>query len=86
MDCTVKPGRTYRYYTGEPLYPFGFGLSYTDFDIQEVNWPKNPSLMTDGSNTLNFTLSIENIGDYDGDEVIMAYYKPSESVGSPLLS
>ena len=29
FDMTAKPGRTYRYYTGKPLYPFGYGLSYT---------------------------------------------------------
>lgn len=30
---TGSPGRTYRFYTGEPLWPFGFGLSFTQFEL-----------------------------------------------------
>lgn len=33
MNMTDYPGRTYRYYTKKPIYPFGFGLSYTEFNF-----------------------------------------------------
>merc|ERR1719235_2492136 len=33
FDMSKPPGRTYRYFTGTPLWPFGFGLSYTDFSL-----------------------------------------------------
>ena len=39
MDMTAPPGRSYRYYSGEPLWPFGFGLSYTTF---ELAWSPRP--------------------------------------------
>jgi len=39
MSMTDSPGRTYRYYTGKPLWPFGWGLSYTTFSL---NWTMTP--------------------------------------------
>ena len=35
MDYDIRHGRTYMYFKGEPLYPFGYGLSYTTFELLE---------------------------------------------------
>lgn len=36
MSMTTHPGRSYRYFTGVPLWPFGYGLSYTQFSLQKT--------------------------------------------------
>ncbi len=71
-DMSVPPGRTYRYYTGTPLWPFGFGLSYTSFAISGCR----PSLhlvhaMTD---RIRFSCTIDNTGALPGDEVVQVYH------------
>lgn len=59
-------GRTYRYFRGEPLFPFGYGLSFTRFEYS------NMVVKTD-SEKIQVTFSVKNTGDYDGDEVIQIY-------------
>lgn len=68
-DNYAAKGHTYRYYQGKPQYPFGFGLSYTSFSYQ---WNKMPVATKD---SLVFSISINNTGDYDGDEVAQVYIK-----------
>ncbi len=65
--------RTYRYYQGQPLYPFGFGLSYTRFAYSGARF-------SDGA----ITVTVENTGDRDGDEVIEGYVKPEGDACAPL--
>ncbi len=60
-------GRTYRYLGEEPLYPFGFGLSYTDFSYGDLN----AEVRSDGEVFLSFRL--ENRGGYDALETVQAY-------------
>ncbi|HTI07218.1 MAG TPA: glycoside hydrolase family 3 N-terminal domain-containing protein [Puia sp.] len=62
--------RTYRYYNGPVLYPFGFGLSYTTFGY---TWQQQPRNRYTAKDTLSFSLSVENKGAMDGDEVVQAY-------------
>jgi beta-glucosidase len=60
--------RTYRYFGGQPLYPFGHGLSYTRFTYKNLHVSKNP----EGS-SLAVTIDIANTGERDGDEVVQLY-------------
>ena len=63
-------GRTYRYYSGEVQYPFGFGLSYTLF---AYSWNQQPGKITFLKDTLTFSVAIKNSGGMDGDEVAQVY-------------
>lgn len=71
-DTLTEPGRTYRYYTGTPLYPFGFGLSYTKFDYSNLKLSSNSASPSD---TLAVSLTLQNTGQYDGDEVVELYVR-----------
>jgi len=69
-------GRTYRYFTGEPLYPFGYGLSYTDFEYRDIVVSKNKMTATD---SLEVRVKISNLGEFKGDEVVQMYITDVES-------
>lgn len=62
-------GRTYRYFTGEPRYPFGYGLSYTTFDYSALSC--TPVTQTDGEARVSVTVT--NSGRVAGDEVVQLY-------------
>ena len=64
--------RTYRYFTGKPLYPFGFGLSYTDFAVKGAKEKDN-----------TVTIEISNTGNRDG-ETVLQVYTACESPDAPL--
>ena len=59
-------GRTYRYFKGDPLYPFGYGLSYTKFAYSNASISQEDSQIT-------FHVTVKNSGDYNGDEVVQVY-------------
>lgn len=61
--------RTYRYFKGEALYPFGYGLSYTTFNYSDV---KLPAQLKKGINT-KITATLKNTGKLDGEEVVELY-------------
>jgi len=69
-------GKTYRYFKGKPLYPFGYGLSFTTFEYSnlKVNRKKIKS-----ADTLNISFNVANIGKVDGDEVCQLYVRDAES-------
>jgi len=71
-DYSMK-NRTYRYFSGAPLYPFGHGLSYTKFAYTGFQLDKN-SVAADGS--VQATVTVKNIGKRAGDEVVQLYLKP----------
>ena len=69
-DYSMK-GRTYRYFEGEALYSFGYGLSYTQFSYDAIK--TSGRLAAD--NILNVQVTVTNSGDHDGDEVVQLYLK-----------
>ena len=80
QDYSMK-GRTYRYMTQTPLYPFGYGLSYTTFDYKNAKLSKD-KIASNESVTLSF--DIANTGKMDGDEVAQIYIKNPNDPAGPL--
>jgi beta-glucosidase len=77
-------GRTYRYFTGEPLYPFGFGLSYTTFEYAGLVLPE--TTVQAGRNAA-ISVSVRNTGKVAGEEVVQLYMKDIEaSTARPIRS
>jgi len=76
-SMTKAPGRTYRYYTGEPLFPFGFGLSLTTFTSKCSGGETTKNDDDADEESFRFTCTVANTGKMDGEEVILAYTKPS---------
>ena len=81
-DYSMKE-RTYRYFTGEPLYPFGYGLSYTRFRYGNLEvLPKNG----DAAAGLTVRAAVTNVGPRDGDEVAQLYVHFPDAPGAPRLA
>lgn len=75
-------GRTYRYFKGEPLYPFGHGLSYTTFSY---GVPTVPSVLKAGDK-LTVNVPVTNTGLRQGDEVVMVYVSNPSDPSGPIKS
>jgi beta-glucosidase len=73
--------RTYKYFKGKPLYPFGYGLSYTAFDYK---WDVAPKDAYKSSETIDCSFNITNTGKSGGDEVAQVYIKYPDGKGFPL--
>jgi len=72
MDYNIRHGKTYMYFKGEPLYPFGFGLSYTTFKYANLRISA-PSVAKDG--TVTVSVDVTNTGSRAGDAVAQLYVK-----------
>jgi beta-glucosidase len=79
-DYSMK-GRTYRYFQGEPLWPFGYGLSYTTFSYSNLALPN--AAITAGD-PLNTSVTLTNTGKLAGDEVVQLYLKFPDVPGAPI--
>lgn len=72
MDYNIRDGRTYMYSKGQPLYPFGFGLSYTKFDYSNL---KTSSQSLNRAGSLTVSIDLKNTGSRAGDDVVQLYVK-----------
>ena len=73
-------GRTYRYFKGKPLYPFGYGLSYTKFSYSNLTLPQTT---INAGDPLVAEATVTNIGDREGDEVAQVYLSFPDTPGAP---
>jgi xylan 1,4-beta-xylosidase len=80
FDMSKAPGRTYRYFSGEPLWPFGFGLSYTTFELKLMSG--EPIIISQDGGKATIQVQITNTGAPQGDNVIMAFFSPTSDVPS----
>jgi beta-glucosidase len=76
LDYDLRNGRTYMYAKAQPLYPFGFGLSYTTFAYSDLRLGA-PSVTPDGTATVS--VDVKNTGRRAGDEVVQLYVSYAES-------
>lgn len=70
MDYDIRHGRTYMYFKGAPLYPFGYGLSYTTFAYTNLR-TSSRTIPVEGS--VNVTFDLKNTGARAGEEVVQLY-------------
>jgi beta-glucosidase len=81
FDDYAMKGRTYRYFEGQPLYPFGFGLSYSTFAYSNAK-VSAPTLKA--GNELQVDVDVKNTSAVAGDEVVQVYLVFPKLSGSPL--
>ncbi len=72
MDYNIRDGKTYMYFRGDPLYPFGYGLSYTKFSYSNLK-VSSSTLKSDGE--INISIDVTNTGTRLGEEVVQMYVK-----------
>jgi beta-glucosidase len=79
-DYSMK-GRTYRYFKGQPLWPFGYGLSYTTFKYRNLTLSTTP---INAGSPLDVSVVVTNTGKLAGDEVAQLYLKFPKVPGAPI--
>jgi beta-glucosidase len=78
VDYDIRHGRTYMYFRETPLYPFGYGLSYTTFAYSNLKVNRN-------GESIDVSVALKNTGKREGDEVVQLYVKHLDSkVARPL--
>ncbi len=81
MDYNIRNGRTYQYFKGQPLYPFGHGLSYTQFTYSDLSFSSRTF-----SDQVTVSVKVKNTGKYDGEEVVQMYVSyPGSKVERPTM-
>jgi beta-glucosidase len=81
FDDYSMNGRTYRYFAATPLYPFGYGLSYTTFSYGGLRFSRNTIKAGD---PLTVSTTVTNTGSLEGDEVAQLYLSFPRNPGAPL--
>ena len=80
LDYSMK-NRTYRYFTGQPQYAFGYGLSYTTFAVGKA---KVSSKAMKGNGKVTLTVPVTNTGKREGTETVQVYVKRLDDAGAPI--
>lgn len=75
FESYAMEGRTYRYFRGQPLYPFGYGLSYTTFAYDNLRLPAK----IDRGQPVEVSVDVTNTGERAGDEVVQLYLTDEEA-------
>jgi beta-glucosidase len=81
FDEYSMKNRTYRYYQGKALYPFGYGLSYTSFGYSGLKVSPESSR---AGELVNVSVTVTNSGGVKGDEVVELYLNPPSAAGGPI--
>jgi len=82
LDYNME-GRTYRYFHGQPLYPFGYGLSYTTFEYGAAKLSKSS---IKAGKTVDITIPVSNTGSVDGEEIVEVYVRSLDNPEAPIKS
>jgi len=80
-DYAMK-GKTYRFFTGEPLFNFGYGMSYTTFVYGNLMVPRQVKI----GDSVRISVDVTNVGSRDGEEVVQLYVKGRGTPGEPIRS
>ena len=84
LDYNIRNGRTYMYDKNEPLFPFGYGLTYTTFDYNDLK--TNKPVLKEGESVV-ITFKLKNTGNFDSDEVVQLYASfPDSKVERPSIA
>ena len=84
LDYNIRNGRTYMYFDQEPLFPFGYGLTYTSFEYSDLK--TGTKRLKDGDVT-DVTFTLKNTGNYDSDEVSQLYVSyPGSDIPQPRIA
>ena len=73
-------GHTYRFFNGEPLFPFGYGLSYTTFKYGKIQLKSSAQT----GETVKITVPVTNTGSHNGEEVVQVYLKKQGEADGPV--
>ena len=84
LEYDIRKGKTYMYMKQKPLFPFGYGLSYTSFKYGNLKVEK-PQITV--GQTVHVSVDITNTGEYDGEEVVQLYVSfPDSKIPRPAIS
>lgn len=79
FDEYAMAGRTYRFFKGEPLFPFGYGLSYTTFEMQ------NEQIKMNSEGGYDVSIDVTNTGQREGTEIVQVYLRrPGDTADGPV--
>jgi beta-glucosidase len=79
MDYDIRHGRTYMYFRGTPLYPFGYGLSYTTYAYSDLQIRTPVLSRPAGTGKMEVSFVLKNTGKRAGDEVVQLYVRHLDS-------
>jgi beta-glucosidase len=84
LEYDIRKGKTYLYMKEKPLFPFGYGLSYTSFKYGNL---KLAQPRISAGQTVNISVDITNTGEYDGEEVVQLYVSfPDSKLSRPAIA